>query len=83
MSSGIDETKLSELLDKYGSAKPVMVVFMYLSPKGSRDVWVAYDTRLKEEIAEGRSLTFIKGMLTCLGYSPSDVRILTSVGMDE
>ena len=81
--NGIDETKLADLVAKYGSAKPVMVVFMYLSPKGSRDVWVAYDTRLKEEIAEGRSLSFIKGMLSCLGYSPADVRILTSVGLDE
>lgn len=83
MSSGIDEVVLADLVAKYGSEKPVLVVFMYLSPKGSRDVWVAYDTLLHQEIAEGSRLSFVKGMLTCLGYSPADVRILTSVGVDD
>lgn len=80
MSDGIDETMLAELVKKYGSEKPILVVFIYLSPKGIRDTWVAYDTRLKQEIAEGKSLPFIKGMLSCLGYNPCDVRILTSYG---
>jgi hypothetical protein len=83
MSDGIDETMLPDLVEKYGADKPVLVVFMYLSPKGSRDVWVAYDTQLRQVIAEGRSLAFIKNMMACLGYNPKDVRILTSVGVDD
>lgn len=82
MSSGIDETQLAKLVVQYGSEKPVLVVFMYLSPKGNRDTWVAYDCCLRQEITESKSLSFIKGMLSCLGYCPADVRILTSVGFD-
>lgn len=77
--SSIDEAMIDATIDEYAAGKPVLVFFMYLTPTGKRDCWVAYNTVTRDVVVEAETLSYVKGYLKALNYAPSDVRIVTGM----